>query len=302
MLKFILKALRRRWVLALVLTLIVSNSSYVRRLDAVIRGLHPYVNPVAAVAVGALIVILLTGLWIRWIAAYRIWVAVITAPVALLYAVVTVAAVASGQISAGLWATVLLFGPVVYLLSKSGTFRGWYGEQRVAKRLHLLRKRHPGTFHIFNNVLLQNARHSCEIDHVVLSPFGIFVIETKSHKTVHISEDGRWFHGGKEGTAEEFRSPFEQNKGHIGGLRALFGEAHYISMVALPGRKLTGYKPKNVLRLHEVYPSIASYAHEQPVIEPSRVRWMAETLNNANKTDKATRREHVRRARARQSA
>ena len=37
-------------------------------------------------------------------------------------------------------------------------------------------------YHIFNNVMLKTGKGTTQIDHVVISRYGIFVIETKSHK------------------------------------------------------------------------------------------------------------------------
>ena len=52
------------------------------------------------------------------------------------------------------------------------------GELRLSNILNSL----PDYYHIIDNVLLQTKKGSTQIDHIIVSPFGIFVIETKNHK------------------------------------------------------------------------------------------------------------------------
>ena len=53
--------------------------------------------------------------------------------------------------------------------------KGTYGEKRVAAILNSL----PDEYTIFNDVYIEENGKSTQIDHVVFSPYGIFVIETK---------------------------------------------------------------------------------------------------------------------------
>lgn len=55
--------------------------------------------------------------------------------------------------------------------------KGWLGEKSMGTNLLDL----PQTiYHVLNNVLIQNGEKTTQIDHVVVSPYGIFVIETKN--------------------------------------------------------------------------------------------------------------------------
>ena len=71
---------------------------------------------------------------------------------------------------------------VVYLLARllpsQAEYRGKRGEQRVFSIL----KRLPDEYYIWNDIVLQRNGYSVQIDHVVISPYGIFVIETKAIK------------------------------------------------------------------------------------------------------------------------
>lgn len=62
---------------------------------------------------------------------------------------------------------------------KSPKVRGARGESKVYRRLDLFLP--SGSYEIFNDVTLPTAKSSTQIDHIVVSPFGVFVIETKNY-------------------------------------------------------------------------------------------------------------------------
>lgn len=66
--------------------------------------------------------------------------------------------------------------PLLQLLLSSA--KGWAGEKLVA---HALKQYFPKGTVIFNDLYFHNGRRSCQIDHLVVSPDGIFVIETKNY-------------------------------------------------------------------------------------------------------------------------
>lgn len=79
---------------------------------------------------------------------------------------------------------------------------------------------------VFNNVILEYAPgRSIEIDHIVITEGGFFVIETKSQKgtITGTEEDDRW-HQEKKYYQEDkdFYNPVKQNNSHIYHLRGLF--------------------------------------------------------------------------------
>lgn len=86
-------------------------------------------------------------------------------------------------------------------------------------------------YHVFDNVMLKTNKQggTTQIDHVVVSPFGIFVIETKSHKgKVYGDCVGKYWTQclyNKRGTVDkyQFYSPYFQNAGHLKNLYKLTG-------------------------------------------------------------------------------
>jgi restriction system protein len=89
-------------------------------------------------------------------------------------------------------------------------FTGWLGEQTA--RLGLLLFLNKRVYRRIHNVLIPTANGTTQIDHVLISPFGIFVIETKNMKG--------WIFGGKDdsqwtqvlfGKKYRFQNPLRQN-------------------------------------------------------------------------------------------
>lgn len=105
---------------------------------------------------------------------------------------------------------------------------GDFGEFKLASILKSL----PQEYHIINNVLLDTTQRvkgkdgkvykhgeerSTQIDHVIVSPFGIFVVETKNHKGMIFGDcNGKvWTQVLNNRQHYTFYNPVRQNAGHI---------------------------------------------------------------------------------------
>ena len=119
------------------------------------------------------------------------------------------------------------------LLLKLLPSKGAIGEKRVA---HILKKLPEDRYKVINNLLIQNNGHKTQIDHIVVSVYGIFVIETKTYQG--------WIYGGENsdywtqniyGNKYLLRNPIHQNYGHIKAVKNILDEypgLPYISIVA----------------------------------------------------------------------
>lgn len=105
--------------------------------------------------------------------------------------------------------------------------KGHLGEKSTAAILSRLDR---SKYSVINNLVLQTRGQTSQIDHVVVSDFGIFVIETKNYKG--------WIFGGDEAEywtqviykyKQQFYNPIRQNRGH--GL-ALKHHLHNIANIA----------------------------------------------------------------------
>jgi len=69
---------------------------------------------------------------------------------------------------------------VIVLILGSPKVKGYFGETAVKVHLSRLNKKQYKTIH---DVLIPNSKGiTSQIDHIVVSPYGIFVIETKNYK------------------------------------------------------------------------------------------------------------------------
>lgn len=115
-------------------------------------------------------------------------------------------------------------------------FKGYIGELKLRFALWFFLS---GRYHILTDVtILLSQGKTSQIDHVVVSPYGIFVIETKNYKgriTIDIEND-IWTQGFSI-NSYEFYSPIRQNDGHISALRYLLKNKQlpFINIVSFVG-------------------------------------------------------------------
>ncbi|MCR5386644.1 MAG: NERD domain-containing protein [Treponema sp.] len=97
--------------------------------------------------------------------------------------------------------------------------KGMIGEKSISLILNLLPSE---KYTIVNDLLIRTSYGSTQIDHVVLSEYGIFIIETKNYKG--------WIYGGENseqwtknvyGHKYYFRNPLKQNYAHEKALKEI---------------------------------------------------------------------------------
>lgn len=129
-----------------------------------------------------------------------------------------------------IWALVLAAGIVSIFLPR---IKGFFGEKSVA---FFLSRLDPAKYKVINNIMLQAGSRTTQIDHVVVSNFGIFVIETKNYKGWIMGNefDDYWTQVIYK-RKEKLHNPIRQNYGHIQALKEALNEhadVNYISIVA----------------------------------------------------------------------
>lgn len=99
--------------------------------------------------------------------------------------------------------------------------RGKQGERQVAKAISKLKKK---DFTCLNDVLLpSSSRNTSQIDHIIVSTRGIFVLETKSHVgRITGSEHAQYWEQRLPGQSRSFYNPLLQNHSHLKTLQKLF--------------------------------------------------------------------------------
>lgn len=104
----------------------------------------------------------------------------------------------------------------------SAKYKGIRGEAVITNVLVNLNKEH---FITINNLLIKTAKGSSQIDHVVISIYGIFVIETKNYTGwIHGHEKAEYWTQTIYNHRERFRNPIKQNWAHIYALKSILQE------------------------------------------------------------------------------
>ncbi len=129
-----------------------------------------------------------------------------------------------------IWALILAASILKLFLPK---IKGYLGEKSVA---FFLSKLDPAKYKVINNIMLQVSGRTTQIDHVVVSNYGIFVIETKNYQGWIIGNeyDDNWTQVIYK-RKEKLHNPIKQNYGHIQALKEVLSEytdVSYISIVA----------------------------------------------------------------------
>lgn len=99
--------------------------------------------------------------------------------------------------------------------------RGYMGEFWVRRKLKKLPKE---KYIALNNILIKQNNDTYQIDHIIVSEFGVFVIEMKNYYGLILGDEykSRWVQCvGK--SKRYFQNPIHQNYGHIKVLEALLG-------------------------------------------------------------------------------
>jgi hypothetical protein len=115
---------------------------------------------------------------------------------------------------------ILYFGFLVF--SKTNYGKGWLGEYQVRR---IIGKNNPNkNKYVINNLTFYDGTKSVQIDHLIISPSGLIVIETKNRvgKIYGKEDDLNWtvvFKYGKE-KASMF-NPVKQNEGHLKSLEKI---------------------------------------------------------------------------------
>lgn len=117
---------------------------------------------------------------------------------------------------------ILFVFAVIAAILKSPRFKGWVGESLVSSKAGA--RLPPVEYHAFDNVTLPDGGGTTQIDHLYVSRYGVFVVETKNM--------AGWIFG-DENQAQwtqtiyrrksRFQNPIRQNYKHIKVLEALLG-------------------------------------------------------------------------------
>ncbi len=137
--------------------------------------------------------------------------------------------------------------------------KGEAGERSVAKILSTL----PSGYMVLNDVIVPTKRGTSQIDHVVVSRYGIFVIETKNYSgTIYGSESANEWKETFRTTECNFYNPVKQNQGHVWALASCLRipQDAFVPIVVFSDEADLKVKSKTaVVYMSELLPEILSY-------------------------------------------
>jgi restriction system protein len=128
-------------------------------------------------------------------------------------------------------------------------FKGWLGER--ATQLGMWMKLDSITYNRFHNLILNTPNGTTQIDHVLLSRFGVFVIETKNYNGwIFGNENQKSWTQVLHKTKHTFQNPLHQNYRHTKALseqlNVELGKIHSI-VFFIGDAKLKTILPANVM-------------------------------------------------------
>ena len=170
-------------------------------------------------------------------------------------------------------------------------FRGIMGEFWVKQELKKLPK---DRYKILNDIMVRTNDMTHQIDHLIISPYGIFVIEMKNYYGLIRGTDhnDKWIqYLGKN--KFYFKNPIHQNYGHVKALEELLNLDNklFIPIVCFSNQaKLKVETKNNVVPLDYLITNIIKY---QNIILESDLEAIYNKIVELNIKDKSERRNHV---------
>jgi hypothetical protein len=187
------------------------------------------------------------------------------------------------------------------------TRKGELGEYKIDIQLDQL----PKTYRHLSDLLIPNSKAKSgysQIDHVVITPYAIFTIETKNYQgTIYGGKDrNTWLVNGKF----KMMNPFVQNYGHIKALSSLIDEKYhdwFVSMVSFTKRSTfkvdSDYRriASNELIVYDIElsefihrkESVLKIHHKEPLLSESDISSIYQAILHANIPDPEVRKEHT---------
>ena len=171
--------------------------------------------------------------------------------------------------------------------------KGAKGEFNVAR---ILRKLNKKEYKVLNDIYLRTNGKSTQIDHLIISVYGIFVIETKNYDGwINGSEKSEFWTQSFYKKKNKFRNPIKQNWAHIYFLKDIllsYSQVKYHSIIVFVGKA----KLKNIhSNIPVIYKRKLLKTIKQNKIASLSIDQVEDIMNQLNKfkiDDKKGKKEH----------
>lgn len=187
---------------------------------------------------------------------------------------------------------IILAIAITYALFET-KIKGWVGEKTVAAILSRLDR---SRYNVINNVVLSRNGKTTQIDHLVISHYGVFVIETKNYKG--------WILGGENSEywiqviyqwKHKFYNPIRQNAGHVQALKNSlleFPHLKFISIIVFSTRATIKVRANiAVIHPYELFSVIDKYSEE--ILSDSATAGVFAKINSINLKGNYSKSQHL---------
>lgn len=130
-------------------------------------------------------------------------------------------------------------------ISNSSQMKGMQGEAMVSETLSYL----PEEYHVLNDIVLRTEKGTTQIDHVVVSKYGVFAIETKNYQGDIYGDDNhmewtqlivtdvtyvrKWYKEYTYVTKNRFYNPVKQALGHAYNIKSFLTDWPHLKIVPI---------------------------------------------------------------------
>lgn len=173
--------------------------------------------------------------------------------------------------------------------------KGWVGERRVSRKLSWLPS---AKYQIIDDVLLPTFYGTTQIDHIVVSIYGVFVIETKNYKgTISGGPNSETWTQNIYGKKYSMPNPIRQNRVHVAAVCDVLNKACIVcdvrSIIAISNSANIYASVDNcdIVHFRELRPTIRKYQKEQ--LSQQQVINVLNAINAANIVSSSARRKHA---------
>lgn len=191
----------------------------------------------------------------------------------------------------------LSIGATIYVAVNYSKIKGRTGEKKVQKYLSKLDSKE---YFVMHDITLRTEKgKTTQIDHIVISRAGIFVIETKNYNG--------WIFGNERDPKwtqvifkkkEKFHNPVWQNYGHIKAIQYVLNneDIPFISLITFShSSKLKKINVTSSYVYAVYFYEVVTYIrnHIEQILSPSQMNEIYHKLQQANITDKNIKKQHV---------
>lgn len=142
--------------------------------------------------------------------------------------------------------------------------RGWVGEQKVTETLLAGLS---DEYSLFNNVMLKD-RKGGDIDHIVVGPSGVFVVETKNFRGKISYYEDNWEGVGRQSPSRQARSNATRIRKVMGSSQSLESRRFWVQGIVVLANTRATVTPKKPPERVEVFKldKLVDYIKGQPII------------------------------------